>query len=199
MSNGDAGIPTEAGQPSTERDLGKELTQASEVGKIVLGVTKERTEKPQYRVRKYTMPMLDPRGFSPEAVSTISSKKESVTEDDIKAAREASVGLAVESAVQIVGARPFTGQIMEDSDSLEQMARMVNRGAGLVIQTEASDPQTAVKAGRAALESRKGAKGLEEADKWDDQKVLTWTKDMLKRAGGRLTNSINAISAYHRG
>lgn len=198
MSNGDAGVPTEVGQISVERDLGKELVQASEVGRIVLGVTRERTENPQFRVRKYTMPMLDPRGFPQEAVRTIVTKGDQVTEGDVKATLEASVALAVESAVQIAGARPTSSQVIEDSDSLKQMTRMVNRGAGLVIQQEATDLQVVVKAGRAALERRKGTKGLEEVDKWDDQKVLAWTKDMFKRAGSRLKNSIDAIDAYHR-
>lgn len=198
MSNGDAGVPSEVGQTTVERDLGKELAKAAEVGRIVLGVTKERTENPQFRVRKYTFPMLDQRSFSPETVGAIVTKKETVTDDGIKAAKEASVTLAVESAVQIVRAKPTTNQVVEDSDSLEQMARMLNRGAGLVIQMETEDPQAVVKAGRAALESRKRENGLEEADNWDDQKVIAWTKDVFRKAGSRLKNSIEAIEAYHR-
>lgn len=196
MSSGDAGIPIEGGQTPIERDLSKELAQASEVGRMVLGVTRERNEDPRFRVRKYAMPMLDPRGFSQEAIRAITSKKEQITDDEIRAAREASVALAVESTAQIVEARPTSNQVSEDSDSLREMARMVNRGAGLVIQTEVSDMEAVVKAGRVAIEKRKGAKGLEEADTWDDQKVLAWEKEMFGKAGSRLGNMIRAIDAY---
>lgn len=196
MTNGDAGTPTEIGQAPAERDLGKELSEASEIGRIVLGVARERTVSPQYQVRKYTMPMLDHARFPNEAVGQVTQAKKEPTEEDIQAAKEASVALTVEAALQILEARP-TKQIIEDANSLEQMGQMVGRGAGLIIQVEATDPEIVVRAGREAIERRKGAKGLEDSESWDDQKVLGWTKSMLNRAGGLLTQKINALRAYH--
>jgi len=198
MSDGDAGIPSETGQTPVERNLSKEFIDASEVGRLVMNVVKERTEVPQFSVRRYTMPLLNQDGYSQETKRTVTTKLEQITDDDIKAAREASVILSVEFAAQIVGARPISNQVIEDSKSLEQIVKVVNRSAGFIIQAEASDPQIIIKAGRLALERRKGAVGLEEADKWDDQRVLSWTKESSNRARIRLKKILDAVDAYHR-
>jgi hypothetical protein len=198
MPNGDGGVPTDLGLGTTERDLGKEFSQASEIGRLVLDVTSERTERPEFEVRRYSMPMLDLLGYPPSAIEAIVSKKEQITDDDIASARRASVVLAVESAVQIVGAKQTPGQITEEPRSLENVLNMINRGAGLIIQIESSDQPTIVKAGRTALEKRKGVTGLEGADSWDDQRVVSWTKEMFSKAGNRLKRSISLLEDYQR-
>lgn len=190
MTNGDTGVSTEVGQVPTERDLGKELATASEVGKIVLAIARERGENPKFSVRRYTMPMLDQGRFPREEVRMVLANRDPVTGDDIKAMREASVVLAVEAAAQIVEAIP-PKTVSEDSASLEQMLRMVRRGSGLAIQTETSDPQMVIKAGKGAMERRKVANGL------NDQDVLAWTKETFTKAQGRLSRMIRAIDAYH--
>lgn len=139
MSNGDAGIMTEGEINSAEKDLGKEFSQAAEIGRFVLKVAEERTKKPFSRgIKRYSFPMLNPEKFSQEDIAALTPPGEQINQEAIEAARKASALLAMESAAQIVEAkppRPRGGLTAENSDSLIQMEKMVGRANGFMIQT----------------------------------------------------------------
>lgn len=186
-------VPTEVSQ-NVERDLKKELSEAKDPGKLVLRVADERAIRPKFGVRRYSMPMLNSSLFPRDLVKTIVSEKPDLSEDDIKEAREASAALMIEAAVQIIEAKPIGSQVIEDPNSIDQMRKMVNRGGGMMIQLEASEPETVVRIARGALERR----NAQNSKSWDERKVLDWTKGVFTKADNRLGEINNAISRYSR-
>ena len=196
MSNGDAGVPLETEEAPVGKDLGKEFDNASGIGRLVVSVVKERTENPKFSVRRYSFPMLDSGKFPQDAISAIAQKSDP-SEVDVKAAMEGSLRLAIESAAQIVYARPVGSKVAEDPESLENMGRVIRRSAGFLIQTEAADSQLVIRAGREVLTRREGARGLEDMKGWDDSKVLDWSKGVFRAAGTRLQRSIAATESYN--
>ena len=118
----------ESGQISAERNLSKEFNQASEIGRSVLNVARERSESPRYQRGRYTFPMLDMRKFPRESVVVVNRHEGPISEEDLKEARVASAKLVVEAAVQIVGAKPISRQIADNTKSLGEMERVINRG-----------------------------------------------------------------------
>jgi hypothetical protein len=197
MSHQDIGpLETVGSQP--ERNLNQELAQASEIGRIVLTVARERTVAPQFRVKRYSMPLLEPEEFPFGAVGVLTEKRDLITEADVKAAKEASMVLAIEAAAQIIEAKPTSGWVIDDPNSLQQMGRMISRARGLALQLETIEPSAIIKGGKLAIEKRKGVRGLEEAENWNDQQVLAWTKEIFNNASSRLAKKIETVNSASR-
>jgi hypothetical protein len=191
-------IAIENGVTSTEKNLSKEFDAASEIGKLVLRVVDERTVKPEFVARGYSTPMLEPGRFPRDSIRNLNPTGEKISEEDVKAAREASVALTIEAAAQVVEARPHTNAVSENSESLKQIQRILNRGEGYIIQINRTYPEAAIKGAREALVRRYTDPGLRGSDKWNDSQVISWAQEAFRRANVRLGGSIDAVEAVYR-
>jgi hypothetical protein len=172
-----------------------ELVKAAEVGRRVVETAHER-QNPRFSKERYTLPMLRLDQMPPGAVRTVRELVVEGKEVDERVIRGASLALAIEAAVQIVQARPISSRIVEHSDSLTEVLRMTNAGVRLHREMEATDPDLILVAARAAIAKRKNA-GMANAQGWNDEQALEWSKGTVMRAHQRVGKSLDAINAYH--
>ena len=188
----DTPAPDETRPTESVADRSKEFDTAVQIGRMVLKVARERTDN------RYSMPYLDSQQFPQDAINAINTKPDgTVTEENVATAKQATVSLAIEAAAQIAEAQaPRGAGVREEISSLEGVLTLVKRGHGLLIQTEAQNPQFVLQGSREAIARRQ--KVQPDQVKLSDDELKKWAEENFQRSGHRLTKSVQAVNDYLR-
>lgn len=132
-----------------EKDLNKEFTEKAKTGSALVSVAKNRFEGP------YSNPLLNPSEYPQEDIDHVLLKKDIYNQEDIDAARESSLVIGLISAVQITEARPRSGGVREDLDSISSVCENMRTVGAEAMTLQAANPDMLLRATRKALEVKK--------------------------------------------
>ena len=115
-----------------------------------------------------------------------------LTIDDIKRAKQASFGLALEIAAQASEVQfPQGGRVHEDEGSLTALITTIRKGDQLGRGYAQTDRKLIIDEARNAI-SRRLRKPPSEIQ-WEDQRLFNWAGEQFQRANFRLSKSLEAV------
>lgn len=166
-----------------------QLQEAARMGNEVLRVTNDRFTL-KIDGKSPTIPFLDPSKFSQEYVSGLKAIGQ-IDQQTIDGANKASLGLSLEAAMQVVGARPRPGsQVVETIESLQEIGQLLSNCGRFVSSENDRHPELLVDVAREV--SRKGNLQVE------DEKLVAWAKDCVAKSQARINTKVEQVRDYLR-
>lgn len=118
-----------------------------------------------------------------------------LTTDDVKRAKQASFGLALEIATQASEVQfPQGGRVHEDEGSLTALVATIRKGDQLGRNYAQTDRKLIIDEAKNAI-ARRLRKPPSEIQ-WEDQRLFNWAGEQFQRANIRLSKSLEAVQAY---
>lgn len=180
-------------QVTTTREEGserlrREFNQAAKLGRNIFNEVSLREEG-------RLTPYFRSADFNRDNLAAIGERGEGeVTEEEVLAARRASLGIGLEAAVLINEARlPRGGPIREDLESLGRLRSLLRATEGLRQELFESDPALVGEQMRVITEKRS-----RKEDPRSDEALNRLAKEQLEGSYIRISRSYRAIEEYSR-
>lgn len=161
---------------------------AKEVGIDVLKTAKARGGFTVHGERPSIL-YLEPDKFSSDFIQGLESKGK-ISVKSIEDAKKCSVGLSIEAALQVIDARPYKDRLVEDTDSLADISRMLGR-CGTFVSNEAQNNIKVVDSVAGKIAEKHGVRIESEA-------IRNWANESLLKAKQRIDKKIAMIEEYNR-
>jgi len=166
-----------------------QLQETARMGNEVLRVANDRFNL-KIDGKSPTIPFLDPGRFSPEYTSGLQAIGR-IDQQKIDEANKASLGLSLEAAMQVIGARPRSGsQMVETVESLEEIGLLLNNCGRFVSSENDRHPKLLIEVAREV--ARKSNMQIE------DEKLTVWAKDCIAKSQARINTKVGQIKDYLR-
>lgn len=152
----------------------------------------------QERDERRLVPYLDSKLFPREEYSFLQPKPEGqdVTQEDVAKAAKGAFGVALEVAAQISEVQLARhGQIREDSESLEQMMRMLKGAENIRTDLMETNPQAVEDESRKAVARR--LKVAPDQVQMSQDQLTQWARKQLDTAYKRIYKGADALSRYN--
>lgn len=113
-------------QPSAKNDL----LQAKKMIKMVERITKERNDQSKFEDGGYSTPKLnmDKLSAMKTFIKTLFDQKNAELESETEKAINIAITLFIDAAIQVAFSRKLGSRVAEDSESLQQVGKMLSAG-----------------------------------------------------------------------
>jgi hypothetical protein len=175
----DQGVPIEV-----------QLSDATEIGNDVLRTAKARSSFTVHGDRPNIL-FLEPEKFSEQYITGLTPNGK-IDSTSVEVAKKSSLGLAIETSLQIVDAKPYKSVFVEDTDSLADISRMLSRSGKFVEAEVLRDSKLLASVAREIAEKRK-------VEISGDKDLVGWANENLVNAKKRIDKKIAAIEEADRG
>ncbi|KKR73185.1 MAG: hypothetical protein UU16_C0028G0007 [Candidatus Woesebacteria bacterium GW2011_GWA2_40_7] len=167
-----------------------EFASARGIGADILNTARARSEFRVVQDRPNIL-FLEPEKFFREYVDALNYKGK-IGPESIEEARKASLGLSVEAALQIIEAKSYKKQFVEDTESLADINRMLGRSVKFVENISLNEPDLLI-AVVGEISKRRGS------EIFAGETAIAWANENLVKAKQRIDKKIEAIEAIDRG
>lgn len=160
--------------------------EAGKIGRDVLVTARNRSE---LRVNGKTPSILflEPNRFSEEYKSGL-EKSGSVDPTAVRRALKASFGLSLESALQIIAAKPTKNEMVENTDSLEEISRVLNTCGKFISAEGAKNPELLTEVAKEVIK-RSGVEQI-------NGDLIVWSDEIMGKAEKRIVEKIDMLKQY---